>query len=261
MRLLFGLVSVMKQPKDHYVPEFYLRRWSENNPDQRLFSGRYFPETKRIEWTRHAPSGTGYERALYGEIEERFFKPLDNDACNILSRLESKHAITPIKLDLGEKDHDRWAEFIIGFRVRTPDKVELIREGFKSAGLPESVATSQIPKIVRNERVIKDLRALTWIFARVNTNLELITCDNPLIFKPNNLSHPDCVIALPLSPKLFFLATSKENVSRLEIDRRKMVININTEIVKNADKRIYAKSRYSVEESFVVKHWTAKGNI
>jgi hypothetical protein len=248
----------MKQPKDHYVPEFYLKRWSQSNPDQKLFSARYFPDTKKIQWTPRAPSGTGYERDLYGEIEELFFKPLDNDACNILSRLESQNAVTPIKLDLGEKDHDRWAVFISGFMVRMPGKIEFIREGFKSVGLDKSVAMNEIPKIIKDERAIKDLRSLTWIFARVNSNIELITCDNPLIFKPNNLSHPDCVIVLPMSPMHFFLATSKENIVRLEKDPRKMIVNINTEIIKNADRRIYTKSRHSIEDAFVVKHWRTK---
>jgi hypothetical protein len=250
--------TAMKKPKDHYVPEFYLKRWSQNNPDHRLFSARYFPRTKKLQWTPHAPSGTGYERDLYGEIEELFFKPLDNDASTILNRLEFESAVTPIKLDLGEKEHDRWAVFIIGFMVRTPDKIKFIRDSFKSAGLPESVATTQIPKIAQSDRAIKDLRSLTWIFARINVNMELITCDNPLIFKPNNLSHPDCVIVLPMSPKHFFLATNKDNVARLEHDPRKMVTNINTEIIRNADERIYARSRHSVEDAFVIKHWLAK---
>lgn len=250
--------TAMKKPKDHYVPEFYLKRWTQNNPDQRLFSARYFPGTKKLQWTPHAPSGTGYERDLYGEIEELFFKPLDNDASNIINRLESEGAVTPVKLDLGERDHHRWAAFIIGFMVRTPRKMEFIREGFKSAGLQGSVATTQIPQIAQTERAIKDLRSLTWVFARVNANLELITCDNPLIFKPNNLCHPDCVIVLPMSPKHFFLATNKENISRLEKDPRKTVTNINTEIIRNADMRIYARSRHAVEDAFVVKHWPSK---
>src|SRR5690349_21388224 len=98
----------MKQPKHHYIPEFYLKRWSQDNLDQKLFSGKYFQDTKKVQWTPHAPSGTGYERDLYGEIEDVFFKPLDNDACNILNRLESEHVVSPIKLDLGKKDHDRF---------------------------------------------------------------------------------------------------------------------------------------------------------
>jgi hypothetical protein len=116
-RSLFMTNKAMKKPKDHYVPKFYLKRWSQNNPDQRLFSARYIPVTKKLQWTPHAPSGTGYERDLYGEIEELFFKPLDNDASDILNTLESESAVTPIKLNLGEKDHDRWAVFIIGFMI------------------------------------------------------------------------------------------------------------------------------------------------
>ncbi len=245
----------MKQPKDHYVPEFYLKRWSQNNHDQKLFSGRYFPDMGAIRWTPHAPSGTGYERDLYGEIEESFFKPLDNDACNILNKFESQSAATPIKLNLGEKDHQRWVVFILGLMVRMPNNIALIQEGFEGSSLNKVIARNEIPNIIKNERAIKDLRSLTWVFARVNTNLELITCDNPLIFKPNNLSHPDCVIILPMSPMHFFLATNKENILRLESHPRQMVIHINTEIIKNATERIYAKSKTSIEDLFVIKHW------
>lgn len=248
----------MKHPKDHYVPVFYLKRWSQNNSDKKLFSGRYFQDTKKIQWTSRTPSGTGYERNLYGEIEDIFFKPLDNDACNVLKKLEADDIVSPIKLDLGEKDHNSWAKFILGLIVRMPDKVKNIQDGFKSVALDIDIARNEIPNIIKNERSVKDLRSLTWVFARVNTNLELITCDNPLIFKPNNLSHPDRVILLPMSPKHFFLATSKENIARLEKDPRKMVANINIEIIKNANKRIYARNKYSIKDNFIIKHWCTK---
>lgn len=244
----------MKQPKDHYVPEFYLKRWSETNPDKKLFSGRYFNAKNSIQWTPRSPSGTCYERDLYGEIEEAFFKPLDNDASNILTKLESE-TIRNIKLNLGEKDHNNWATFIIGFIIRVPPKIESIENKFLNAGLDKSIARNQIPDIIKSERAIKDLRALTWVFARVDTNKELITCDNPLIFKPPNLSDPDCVIVLPLSPKHFFLATRKQNLRRFPKDPRKTVKSINVEIIKNADVRIFARTRHSVKENFVIKHW------
>ena len=244
----------MKQPKDHYVPEFYLKRWSESNPDKKLFSGRYFREKNSIQWTPRSPSGTCYERDLYGEIEERFFKPLDNDASNILSKLESE-IIRHIELNLGEKDHYNWATFIIGLIIRVPTKIESIENKFLNAGLDRSIARNQIPDIIKSERAVKDLRALYWVFARAETNLELITCDNPLIFKPLNLSDPDCVIVLPLSPKHFFLATRKQNLSRFPSEARKMVRNINVEIIKNAKLRIFARTRDSVKENFIIKHW------
>ncbi len=248
----------MKQPKDHYVPQFYLKRWSQNNPDQRLFSGRYFPDRKKTYWTPHAPAGIAYERGLYGEIEETFFKPLDNDAAIILNRLESEDSVSPIRLDLGEKDHNNWAIFILGLIIRMPDKVEFIQNNFETIGVDKSIARDQIQQIIGNERAVKDLRSLTWMFVRVNTNLELITCDNPLVFKPNDLSDPDCVIILPLSPKHFFIATNQVNINRLGKNPRKMVANINSEIIKNVNRSIYAKNKNSIEDSFIIKHWRSK---
>lgn len=248
----------MKHPKHHFVPEFYLKRWSKNNKDKRLYSCRYFKGNNKIHWTPHAPSGTAYERDLYGEIEEIFFKPLDNDASNILERFEKKNIKNSIKLDMGEEDHYRWAIFILGFIFRTPDRINYLHEISKNYGVDINTAKKQIPKIIKSDRAIKDLRALRWVFARVDINLELLTCDNPLIFKPNNLSHPNCVIILPMSPKHFFLATHKENISRIEKDPRKMVANINIEIIKNANKRIYAQNKYSVKDSFIMKHWSTK---
>lgn len=248
----------MKYPKDHFVPEFYLKRWSQNNPDNKLFSGRYFQDTKKIHWTSRAPSGTGYERNLYGEIEEIFFKPLDNEASSILNKLETQDIVTPAKIDLGEKDHDRWAIFILGFIIRMPDKIKYIHDGFKNIGFDINIARNEIPSIIENERAVKDLRSLRWLFAGIETNLDLITCDNPLIFKPNNLSHPDCVIILPMSPKHFFLATKKENIGRFEKHPRKMVANINIEIIKNANERIYARKKHSVKDNFIIKHWADK---
>ena len=112
------------------------------------FSG----DGQKIEWTPRAPSGTGYERNLYGEIEEKFFKPLDDNASKILNRLESESAVTPVKLDLGEKDHDRWAVFILGLIIRRPDKVEFIQVGFKDAGLDKSIARNEIPNIIQTDR-------------------------------------------------------------------------------------------------------------
>lgn len=244
----------MKQPKDHYVPEFYLKRWSETNPDKKLCSVRYFKDRNSIQWTPRGPSGTCYQRDLYGEIEKTFFKPLDNDASKVLSKLESEK-ISNIELNLGEKDHNNWATFIIGLIIRVPPRVEAIENKFSNAGLDRSVARNQIPDIIKSDRAIKDLRALCWVFARVETNLELITCDNPLIFKPRNLTDPDCVIVLPLSPKHFFLATRKQNLNRFPKDPRKMVKNINVEIIKNAEVRIFARSRNSIKENFIIKHW------
>lgn len=157
------------QMKHHYLPQFYLKRWSRNNPDGKLASGKYCQTTNKFKWTRRAPSGTGYETNLYKEIEKSFFSPLDNDACNILSHLESGQAkdIYHPKLNLGEKDHERWATFILGFIIRMPNKVRFIQDGFQKKHLDESIAIDNIPNIIKNSRAIKDLRSLTWDLQRL----------------------------------------------------------------------------------------------
>ncbi len=96
---------------------------------------------------------------------------------------------------------------------------------------------------------------MEWVFARVGSNLELITCDNPLIFKPSDLSNKNCVLILPMGPSHFFLATYSENLPRLESNPRKMVSFINQEIVRNADTRIYARSEHSINNEFILNNW------
>lgn len=245
----------------HFIPRFYLKRWSRDNTDRKLASGKYCKITNSVKWSSCAPRGTSYELGLYGDIEEKFFSPLDNDACNVLNSFESGHSekIVPVKLDLREKDRERWAEFILGFIIRRPDKVKFLQAAFQNRGLDADTAINNLPNIIRNKNAIRDLRSLKWIFAKVNTNLEIITSDNPLIFKPDNLEHPNCVIILPTSPKLFFLATKQENIERLEKDPRKMVKYINAEVIKNAKERIYAKSSNSIEDNFIMKNWLKKG--
>lgn len=250
--------SGKKHPKDHYVPKFYLKRWSQNNPNQKLYSVRYFQDKDEIKWTLRSPSGTGYERDLYGDIEQKFFKPLDDKASKVVNRLESQSIYSPVKIDLGEKDHENWAIFILGFIIRMPDKVQFIQNSFAKAGVDIETTRKQIPEIIKNNRAVKDIRSLTWLFARIESNLELITCDNPLIFKPSNLSHPDCVLILPMGPKHFFLAASKETIGRLEQNPRKMVSNINNEIIMNAIKRIYARTKHSIKDNFIIKNWKHK---
>ncbi len=243
-----------KHSKDHYVPEFYLKRWSQNNPDKKLFSGKYFKNNNKVKWTSRAPSGTGYERGLYRHIEETFFKPLDDKASKIINTFESQK-IYPAKIDMGEKDHENWAIFILGLLIRIPDNMQFIQNSFVEAGVEEDTAIDQIPDLIENKQAIKDIRSLTWLFARVESTLELITCDNPLIFKPNNLSHPDCVILLPMGPKHFYIAAGKETIERMEKNPNKMVSNINKEIIMNSNSRIYARTKQSIKENFIIKNW------
>ena len=239
---------------DHFVPEFYLKRWVGHDKRIVAFQNN---SIKGIICDRHTPKHTGYEEELYQDVEEGFFKPLDDSSSKILSELEREHEKTinlhPKEYKLNEK-HITWAKFILGFIVRIPKQINFIKEYCGNAGISEGEALKQIPRIISSPNAIKDLRQLTWVFSDVKSNVPLLTSDNPLIFEPNSLKSPSCVIILPLSPRHFFLATSKDNLSRLEANSTKMVKHINREIVGQASRYVYASAEHDVEKRFLEKH-------
>ncbi len=226
-----------------------------NNVAKKMYSGRYFPQKKRIEWTPRTPDGTCYEKDLYGEAEELFFKPLDDKSAKILNRLEDFSRREIGKFEIGEDNHRKWAIFISGLLVRSPTNIKWLQKLLKENQISENCLREHLPAIIENEKVISDLRSLNWFFAENPSNLELITCDTPLVFKPQNLSDPDCVLILSMSPTHFFLATKQDTFLRLPRNPREMVSHINAEIVQNATERVYARTRNSIKENFVIKYW------
>lgn len=172
-----------------------------------------------------------------------------------MTRFEDVGKANPGKHDLGEEDHKLWAKFLLAQIIRVPHNVNHITGEYGKHNFDPKIAREQIPKIISNETAIQDLRSMKWVFATVDSNIELITCDNPVVFKPNNLSHVDCVVILPMSPRHFFIASNQCNFARLEANHRRMVTSINTEIIKNAKDRIYARSPDSIKENFIQKHW------
>jgi len=237
---------------DHFVPQFYLRRWADKG---KLSVARYIEQKEEIVWSELSPKGTGYEEGLYKELEEKFFKPLDDKGAKTTEWFEENKTDYFNKLDMGAEKHLNWAKYILAQLVRIPEVFKEMTTKYVNMGITETDSRIIATKVIENENAIRDLRALTWVFANVGCNHELVTCDNPLIFKPRDLLHPKCVIILPMGPKSFFMATNKNNLSNLTTNQSEMVSSINQEIIKNAKERIYAKSKHSISESFLVKHW------
>ena len=242
-----------KQPRDHYVPQFYLSRWAINGS---VFAVKYIDHTGTLSWDSHSPKETGYERGLYDKkVETLFFKPLDDKASKIAASLHGEKFESLKKVDLGEENHELWAIYLLAQITRVPEHVNEIYKMFTDSDISLEKAQGELPNIIGNKKAIKDIRDLKWTFARVDSSLELITSDNPLIFKPRDLSHEGCVLILPMGPKNFFLATNERNMDRLEKSPRKMVSYINQETVANLSERIYARSRNAIKDNFLLKHW------
>lgn len=240
--------------RDHYVPRFYLRKWAK---DEFLWAATWISQRKELYWLPKATKAVGCKAGLYKEVEKKFFEPLDTKTNNFVKIFRNYDGGAPKKQNLSKEDSELWAKYILAQYIRVPENVELICEKFQEKGIREEIAKDQLPKIISNSKAVKDLRNMLWVFATVQTNNELITSDNPLIFKPNNLEHESCVIILPMGPKEFFLATHHSNYARLEKNPRKMVSYINQEILMRARERIFTRSKSSISHEFIKKHWSA----
>jgi hypothetical protein len=238
--------------KDHYVPQFYLRRWAK---DGFLSSATWVKQKGELHWKRPSTASVGYKPDLYEHIEKKFFMPLDTQAASFTKLFNKFDGKNSREQNLTEEESELWAKYILAQHIRTPSNVDVICNNFVKEGIERSTAKDQLPNIIENKRAVKDLRNMLWVFATVSTKSEIITSDNPLIFKPNDLSHKSCVVILPMGPQSFFLATHASNFPRFEMSQRKMVASINQEILMSARERVFMRSQASIQESFIKKHW------
>ncbi|WP_058119054.1 DUF4238 domain-containing protein [Photobacterium kishitanii] len=223
--------------KDHFVPKFYLRNWYSS--DKYLRSARVDIQGKDLQWKPFTTTQICYEKGLYREQEERFYKPLDNDCTGFVRNILCKQNFGKLQeLDIGSKEHELWAKYILSQLVRTPENINKFKKLYSD--MPESVVLEAITNASIDQQTLLHLRSLTWIVGFLACDKELITSDSPAIFEPRDLNSVDCFILMPLSPKHFFLATREENVSRFPSDPEKMVRFINSNIYRGAQKRIIA---------------------
>ncbi len=91
--------TVASPKKHHYLPEFYLRRWTGS--DSKLTEFRR-PHGKLVERRKH-PAETGFERELYSiktipvvearkEMETGFLRKIDNDAAQARAYFQQEPA-------------------------------------------------------------------------------------------------------------------------------------------------------------------------
>ena len=210
--------------KDHFVPQFYLRRWATNGT---LSSAKWIKAKKKLHWKQFSPAAIGYQEELYGDNEQHYFMPLDTRASEFTAVFDKFDGNISYRRDLTDEQAELWAKYLLAQLVRTPENVAAVCQRFKSEGFNDDIAKSELKRIIENGRAIRDIQDMLWIYKPVSAEIEIITSDNPLIFKPSNLSHENCVLILPMSPNSYFLATHHENLKRLPTRESDMVRSIN----------------------------------
>eukprot|EP01031_Cornospumella_fuschlensis_P052171 gene52171-63771_t len=111
--------------KNHYIPQFYLKRWAV---DGRLVEfARRRPGAPEVVPIRRSPAATGYQAGLYDfvdappqarhEIEKVFFSMVDSRAADALAAMETFEKVLEPVLKRA------WIMFLLSLITRHPDDI------------------------------------------------------------------------------------------------------------------------------------------
>lgn len=239
--------------KDHYIPQFYLKKWYDTNREisvckYQAFRGEFL-------WSKKTSAKICYKKDLYGFNENDYFKPLDTDANLFVERLEKISIQTPTMVTMNEEQRIKWIHFILALIYRSPQNIEHIANAFRIHGLKKIESIAQIPGLINDGNAIESIKSMRWVFANIPSDQELITGDNPLVFLEAN-EHVDVdQIALPLGPHQCFLAFHPKKTDKQTLSANTLVNLINIQILINCSEQIYARSPESISDDFIRQHW------
>ena len=269
----------MSSIRHHYVPVFYTKRWANSAKSKLVQYSR--PWGNVVKPNRVAPAGTGYVDRLYElhgfepelaqQIEENFFKPVDNAAAQALELMErdGNNAVWNSRLRSG------WTTFLLSLLLRCPEDLAIFEKEFlselassneewdakyadaKSPGDPDDIGTyfDQQPQawksmavwdalmpLVAHERLGHFINHMHWrVFDIPPGTRDLLTSDRPLI-RTNALDHKDSHIALAIGPRRLFVAAKEaELIRRVYTMRPKITVEeYNRQVVGGAVKYVYS---------------------
>ncbi|SDM86323.1 DUF4238 domain-containing protein [Afipia sp. GAS231] len=262
--------------KHHYIPAFYLRRWLGSDGKVIEFTKPYHDiVVKPI-----VPERTGYQERLYElkgyepelaqQIEESFFKPLDTWASNALDMLERYGHNAPWDAD----SRSAWTRFILSLLLRCPEDIALFRErwhgdfgqtdeaaeakyrGARKDGDPDTFAEfldrqplslkeryqfKVLLKLIDHGEIGQEMNNMYWRVLQTPADAPtLLTSDRP-IMRTRNLKRPEGHIALPIGPRLLFIASADTDFLKqlLKVGQLKLVKEVNRQIVESATRFVY----------------------
>ena len=274
-----GDATVTKQQSidHHYIPTFYLRRWT--GTDRRIceFSRPY----REVKPQRKGPKAAGFiphlytvsgmEPGLRSVLEDIVFKRTDqhaNDALAFMLANSDGTAEMPPKLRNG------WSRFLMSLMHRGPEQLAALKAKCQTtieehlAGLEYTCAKQRQPSdpetyaemraavahdvehkawalvlesAVDNPQVGTFINAMHWTIVTVrNPEWSILTSDRPL-HMTNGLDHAEAYIILPVGPTDIFIAVNTPGMVRriAETEPRGLVKEINAKVVGQAVRYVY----------------------
>lgn len=228
--------------KNHYIPQFYLKRWMVGG---RLVEfARRQPNSPKVTPMRRVPAATGYQEGLYDftglpetkrhHLEKVFFQMLDTKAADALLLMENRKDDWTVEL------RQAWVTFLLSLLTRHPDDIaafkavyvrdfnrasqadqaayEKVRESHHPATAEEFFATigheflqnmalNNVPNLIFHERAVVSLMNMHWSVAVPPPHGYFLSSDRPTI--RTFLGHANSHWLVPIGPKRLFVAAEK----------------------------------------------------
>ncbi|MBX7501885.1 DUF4238 domain-containing protein [Qipengyuania sp. YG27] len=216
----------MSEPnRHHYLPEFYLSRWTVDGVLWRFLRPR--GPKHEIHARRVAPKAIGFQPNLYAYPRPEDPRHRQTIEADFLQKIDSKGAASLKKLEGGEaaspNDKIHIVQLLLSFIHRTPGRIQFLQNELRNR-LPKDFNPEQLPDdffrhsalgvftdLVASDMMISELVRFSIFLLSVGENKHrLMTSDRPTILS-DGLHHIHSFVMLPIGPnKLLILAKSRD---------------------------------------------------
>ncbi|MFN0224058.1 DUF4238 domain-containing protein [Paenibacillus sp. KR2-11] len=261
----------MEKRDHHYIPQFYLRNFTDPNPPPKFKPYVWVIDLKEKTLRKRSPKNIGFIKGFNDTRDE------DGNVTTIvedkLGEIENKAAIILKKLLNGKyisrSERLAFAKFVFSMRIRVPYFKDLF-----SLVLTKPEYTKQFSDLFYDAPppspildmggIIRTTNAASYVLLRMNWCLikapegkVFVTSDNPmLVIDSNNtkaafvgFNKPDVQIIFPLSPSVLLKGGWQPNFSLLRETNAEWVQKINSLLLLNAQRYVYM-STGEVEDLF-----------
>lgn len=271
---------MIEQPyKHHFLPVFYLKRWTGDDGRLVQFSRPY----REVKPLRRHPEGIGFITRLYtveglapeiaNEMEREFLSPVDSRAADALRiMIDAKRADC-----FSTEQRLAWTAFLCSLLMRMPDDIYKLKRSLGKAndkvipfldalyrrvkpnkgpesaeallrpqmqGLTSGQAMRAVRRFINEPRLTNGISRMEWrIRALDNARNELLTSDRPVAIS-NVLNATDSHLVMPIGPRTVFLAfRERAYADRLsQVSDELLATTINRFVVQNAVSFVYGRS-------------------
>lgn len=270
--------------RHHFIPQFLLKQWAGD--DDKMLHSYWLREDASLGMDRYPPKSVACEDWLYEttgfppqhaqQMEDKFFKPLDTRASNVLPYLTGGRLS-----ELSDQMTCDWARFVMSIWFRTPNDVKGLQkvvEALASPAISEEVLGLSIPEgfpdgalsqltmeavrqAIDNEERGTALLNMQWAVLTSPGEHRYMISDWPLDTAKDLpfLGHEKSYITLPISPRHLFIAAPSMaflraigNLEQGEIEHRQNYATV-------SQARRFVGSIDNRYEAFVRLHFGSEG--